>query len=69
MLCEGRVAGYVRCVYSRAFQNLLLEEDCAAAPHDGGLALGGMRRLCIAGKGGKEPGRKGKENFPKPYVV
>ena len=31
-----------------------LEEGFAAAPHDGGLALGGMRRLCIAGKWGKE---------------
>ena len=46
-----------------------LEEGFAAAPHDGGLALGGMRRLCIAGKGGKEHSRKGKEKFPKPYVV
>ena len=46
-----------------------LEEDCAAAPHDRGLALGGMRRLCIAGKGGKEHGRKGNEKFPKPCVV
>jgi hypothetical protein len=46
-----------------------LEEALAAAPHHGGVALGGARRLGGAGEGGKEHGGKGSKDFPEACVI
>jgi len=69
--------GEAQCVYIQSVSKffevplpLALEEAFAAAPHDGGgLALGGARRLGVAGEGGKEHGRKGDEELPEACVV